>query len=532
MSVDALEWMQTLAQEFSLAVIKQDSAYHAAKEALEFVFLTSLHGHHCVSVSEEGIHPDPSQALAPHFLERDLLKTSFFALEKLLAKLSTKMQILPIHQQGKDFYLHKTYMMQHALVFHLAQLQRSPLEHVFDHDLILKIAQPYRSFLNEQQYAAVVEGLRHPLHLLSGGPGTGKSYTVFYLLKTLIDLYALKQLQPKVLVIAPTGKAASVLSERLVSLKNRIVVDVSTAHKALKAAFRKDNIYHQLIGYDLIVLDEASMVDLGLFATLFRCIPKGVRVILMGDHYQLPPVEGSMVFQHLLQVLPHSILKESKRVENKALLEISEKIKEEDREYFEQLISGDILHPELEYMQCSTEEPLDLLLQKVGDPNIFAATFLTPIKHGPWGTEALNSQMLTKTQEKQDSKIPILVTKNQYELEIFNGDIGYLKYLPEPVGVFSSALGEKVVPLCLIEQWTTAFALTIHKSQGSEYDHVALFLPQGAERFGKQLLYTAVTRAKRKITIFAVEGVLLKCLKQTSEKHSQLAQELQSALHS
>lgn len=529
MPVESINYEQILAKEFSSLILKGHLDNEFLSKAVEFLFIATMQGHQCVTV-EDSISPKPSEVFLEEFYDEQQIKQGFYLLKDFLVTLSSEVNLMPIVHQGHDFYLQKNFVTQQALIRHLAAFVKAPLHLKFSEVAIIDALSSYRGYLNKEQYEAVLSGLNNNLQILSGGPGTGKSYTVFYLLKTFLDLCYSQNIRPKILVIAPTGKAASVLNDRLSSLKEHAVIEVATVHKALKTAFRKDSKYQELFGYDFIVLDEASMVDIGVYEILCRCLPEGIRVVFMGDHHQLPPVESSMVFEYLMDCLPHSILKISKRVENQALLELSEKIKLQELDYFEKFFSSNFEKEDITYIECPFEEPFEKLLEKALSTSWLQGTFLTPIKHGPWGVEILNYQMLAISKEYDLKKIPILVTKNQYELDVFNGDIGYLLNPQEPVVTFFSSNGEKQIPLCLIHQWTSAFALTIHKSQGSEYDHVVLFLPKGAERFGKELLYTAVTRAKKKVTIFAVEGVLLACLKKNGSKHSKISHHLSELL--
>lgn len=530
MPLESINYEHVLAKEFSSLILKDHLEKELLSKAVEFLFIATMQGHQCVTV-KESISPKPSEVFLEEFYDEQQIKQGFYLLKDLLVTLRSKINLMPILHEGQDFYLQKSFVTQQALIRHLVAFVKAPLHLKFSETEIVDALSSYHCYLNKEQYDAVLFGLKNNLQILSGGPGTGKSYTVFYLLKTFLDLCYKKNIKPKVLVIAPTGKAASVLNDRLISLKQQAVIEVATVHKALKTAFRKDSKYQELFGYDFIVLDEASMVDIGMYEILFKCLPEGIRVVLMGDHHQLPPVESSMVFQYLIDCLPHSILKVSKRVENQALLELSEKIKIQELDYFEKFFSTTFKHRDIAYIECAFEESFERLIALHKEGSWLQGTFLTPIKHGPWGVEALNHQMLAISKEYDQKKIPILVTQNQYDLDVFNGDIGYLLNPQEPVVTFFSSDGEKQIPLCLIHQWTSAFALTIHKSQGSEYDHVVLFLPKGAERFGKELLYTAVTRAKRKITIFAVKGVLLECLKKNAAKHSKFSLMLSNSLN-
>jgi exodeoxyribonuclease V alpha subunit len=530
MSVESQNSLEILAKEFSSIILKNSVFTENEVMAIEFLFIATMQGHQCVTLEEKKLLPHPSLVCEESVFDEEKLRLGFLALDNLLKRLSSQARLLPLIKWENNFYLQKSFFAEQNLIRYVSEFIQAPLTHVFSETDIHEAAFVYSSNLNKEQYQAVVSGLMHNMHILSGGPGTGKSYTVFYLLQTYLDLCFKKNIKPKILVIAPTGKATSVLHQRLISLKQQATIDIATVHKALKTAFRKNSNGQELYGYDFIVMDEASMVDMSVYEVLCQRFPQGSRVVFMGDHYQLPPIESSMVFHHLLKCLPHSLLSASRRVDNPDLLQLGEKIKEQDSDFFEGFIQKKIQLKGVAYIEYPKEEPLAKIFETAFQKDVASGMFLTPIKHGVWGVESLNAQRLIVFKQGLDEKIPILVTKNQYDLEIFNGDIGYLHAEENSVVSFFSSEGEKKIPLCLIHEWTYAFALTIHKSQGSEYDHVILFLPSGSESFGKELLYTAVTRARHMLTIFAVEGVLLNCLKKNAEKHAKTAQKLSAAL--
>ena len=122
---------------------------------------------------------------------------------------------------------------------------------------------------------------------------------------------------------------------------------------------------------------------------------------------------------------------------------------------------------------------------------------LSPKKSGVWGVDAVNRQKLSKN----PTTFPILITKNDYALDLMNGEIGELE---NDVATFQ----ERKIPAVLLSHYEPAFALSVHKSQGSEFQDVLLILPPGSEVFGRRMLYTAITRAKKSITIWGSEATL------------------------
>lgn len=513
MSLESLHYFREIAQEFANIILKEDTARHLEAKALEFLFLASIQGHQCVTIEHDILYPSVQDVLYDDGVDIREIKEGFNQLRALLNAQS----IPPVVVFGQSFYLQKNYQLERGFIEQLCRFINAPVAEQFSCITILNAVDVYRAYLNQEQLQAIESALQGKIHIISGGPGTGKSYTAFYLLKVFFELMQEKKKTPKVLVMAPTGKAVSVLSQRLAPLKDLGMIEIATLHKSLKTAFKKHSKYQDLIGYDLIILDEASMVDLDVFHALLRSMPLGARLILMGDHHQLPPVESGMVLHHLVKALPHTLLKESKRVHALTLLDLAEKIKKQDEQALEYLKQGHV-----QYIECNELETLETIVEKTPQIQWSRSMLLTPMRQGRWGVESLNQAMLKLYEKSSDSKIPILVTKNQYDLEIFNGDIGYLDSVEDLCATFPGS-EERTIPLCLIHQWTHAFSLTIHKSQGSEYDCVVLFLPKGSEVFGKELLYTGVTRAKKQLTIIASEGVFLECLKKNGCKHSCLS---------
>lgn len=143
---------------------------------------------------------------------------------------------------------------------------------------------------------------------------------------------------------------------------------------------------------------------------------------------------------------------------------------------------------------------------------------LTPFTKGPFGTEQLNQKIL-KALGKVES-IPVLITKNDYTLELFNGELG-LWYPSKGIVQFPGRDGSGIreFPISLIHSYQLGYCLTIHKSQGSEYPHVVVVCPEGSQMFGREALYTAVTRAKQTLEIFGSPEVLKQTVARSSRRN-------------
>lgn len=320
--------------------------------------------------------------------------------------------------------------------------------------------------LPQQREALEAIGERS-LTLLTGGPGTGKSYTAVCLIEQA------RRSHRRIVVAAPTGKAAS-------NLRIKLEERVYTVHALVADPL--------LLSAELLLVDEASMVEGELFAKLFARLPSGARCVLMGDRNQLPPVGVGHFFKDLLALYPEGTVEllHSKRTDSAPLLQLATAIQEERPIEMEPLPKAqEISHEIAERFVPFKERPFE---------GLKAFRVLTPLKRGGYGTEALN-QLTHREFIKRGLPIPLLMTRNCKELELSNGDLGFL------IGGEVILEDGRSLPEELLPAHDLGYTLTIHKSQGSEYDEVWVLLPEGSSTFGKELLYTAVTRAKKRVRI-------------------------------
>ena len=446
------------------------------------------------------------------------------------------------------------------------------------------------------QRIACAKALRAGLTLITGGPGTGKTTTVVRLLALLQQSAHDQQTTLRIHLAAPTGKAASRLSSSiqlaLASLPEGwgegIPSQAVTLHQLLQynpdAAARAA----PSLATDLVVVDEASMIDLELMARLMKCVPAQARLVLLGDKDQLASVEAGAVWSQLCEgaaqadnatqahptkpyTLPEqtAVLHVSRRFHaNSAIGQWAKLIKAGDQQQIKKQwhalsnasAADDIekpevqrcpdewrerpqgqLHPEvvhalregwfpwLEVLKplqqadafCDNAQALQLL-------NCFSEfQVLCALRQGEWGVQSLNERIamalgLSKNSERnfQQAKAhdpwfvgrPIMVTRNDYHLQLMNGDVG--QCLPTANGLrvaFPDGKGgvRWVLPSRL-DAVETVWAMTVHKSQGSEYDHVLLVLPdRDAPVLTRELLYTGVTRAKSRLSWWAPNASVL-----------------------
>lgn len=408
--------------------------------------------------------------------------------------------------------------------------------------------------LDELQRQAVLQSLRHGVLILSGGPGTGKTTTI----NTMIRYFEREGMD--ILLAAPTGRAAKRMTEatgyeaktihRLLELNGGISEDNS----GNSARFERNA--DNPLEADVVIVDEMSMVDLFLLQALLKAIMQGARLIMMGDVDQLPSVGPGQVLRDLIksEAFPTIMLKkifrqagESDIVVNAHLINEGKSISLDNRSkdfFFLERNDTNVMYKHIvqlvqdmlpRYVQAS---PMDIQV-------------LTPMKKGSLGVEALNrilQQYLNppapdkkeyRTGEEDLFRVgdKVMQIKNNYQLEwevvskynipidrgigVFNGDMGIIREIND----FSSTLVVEfdehrrvTYPFAGAEELELAYAVTIHKSQGSEYPAVVIPVLTGPKMlFNRNLLYTAVTRAKNCVTILGSSKMLQEMIDNAGE---------------
>ncbi len=442
-----------------------------------------------------------------------------------------------------------------------------------------------------QKLAAATAVLRR-FCVISGGPGTGKTSTVLRILALLRQQPGGAELN--IALAAPTGKAAARLQESIHSAKGRLGMDeplcmaipeqASTLHRLLGAKpqsvyFRYDR--DNLLPVDVLVIDEASMVDIALMAKLMRALPEQARLILLGDKDQLASVEAGAVLadicgeapgfsedfrKKLLQLtgeqIPPSAGAVSTLADAVVLLQRSFRFEQDSDigqlaaavnagragDCFALLQEGRCqaigrLSPHESVAAAAAQHYLDYLrCLRAGAPvgevfDVFNRfRVLCAVRTGPAGVEALNRDIearleaegLIDTRCHHYAGRPVMITRNEHDLRLYNGDIGILFPHPGDGGrlqvLFQTGEGmvRKVSPARLPEH-ETVYAMTVHKSQGSEFDRVLLVLPPGEGlHLSRELVYTGITRARQRFEISTTEQALRQAVEQRLERVSGL----------
>lgn len=408
---------------------------------------------------------------------------------------------------------------------------------------------PVPSPAGDMQQVAVETALARRFVVISGGPGTGKTTTVLKILERMTGRPGGENL--RIALAAPTGKAAARIEEALrggnEALNNRLPKSASTLHRLLGARPGSATLRHNArnpLPVDIVIVDEASMVPLTLMAKLLAALPARARVILLGDSHQLASVEPGHVLGDIAAAactpgspLEGSLVELKKNFrfgDRSAILELSTAIHGGDaNRAFEILNSA--TSPGLSAGQTPAASGLARELKpriiagysaylKEGDPAGALEKFqqfrvLCALRSGPYGVEAINRRieailraegLIPDTPTARG--IPILVTRNDPDLQLFNGDTGIL--LPDASGAvaawFSDGEGAmRHIALARLPDWEPAFAMTVHKSQGSEYNNVLLLLPPVPSPVcTRELVYTGITRARRSVEVWFREEAL------------------------
>lgn len=408
--------------------------------------------------------------------------------------------------------------------------------------------------LDDLQREAVVESIRNGVFILSGGPGTGKTTTIHM----IIHYFEAEGMD--IFLAAPTGRAAKRMTEatgyeartihRLLELNGAVMEDDSRKN----ASFERNE--ENPIEADVIIIDEMSMVDIFLFQALLKAISVGTRLIMVGDVNQLPSVGPGQVLKDVIEskCIPVVILQKIFRQAGESDIVVNaHKINEGKQISFENK-SRDFFFLERNDVNVIYKHMIQLIQEKL--PRYVNATpydiqVLTPMRKGNLGVEVLN-KILQKYLNPEDSNKKeyqtgdnlfregdkVMQIKNNYQIEweivskygipidkglgVFNGDMGIVKEIndyAQNIVVEYDEHKRVTYPFAGLDELELAYAITIHKSQGSEYPAVIMPLLSGPRMlFNRNLLYTGVTRAKACVTILGSKQMVNTMIENENEQ--------------
>ena len=498
---------------------------------------------------------------------------------------------------GRRVWLQKYFLFERAVAHRVRALGAAPVSALnAAQQEALTTLYPAQEPAASSQRRATEMALRQRLSVISGGPGTGKTWTVAAVV-ALLQLADRQTQQPlKVALAAPTGKAANRMMESLRNAANSerfrdlLATDVlpdkaSTLHALLAIGYdtvkpRRDA--QNPLNCDVLIVDEASMIDLPMMARLLAALPDQARLLLLGDQEQLSSVEAGGVLADLCAGqdtlgVPVAVLEHNYRTRDQPELQalagaVNQGLWPADASAgpirSHELVSGaneraappwfEAALPHYEQLQraaCASGDPLELLGQ------LQQFQLLCALREGPAGVSGINARFLAALAPDRFANppwfagLPVMVLRNDRARGLFNGDVGLVLPVQQDTsghwqlapnrahdvsalracfplaGASDREASMEAVKRAQMPPFEPAFAITVHKSQGSEYERVSLVLPDSTERLGgrqllsRELLYTGITRARSGLDVWAGSGVAEAACAQRTHRMSGLTEQ-------
>ena len=478
--------------------------------------------------------------------------------------------VLPLVLFNSRLYLARYFSYESRLVKNLQRISAITYEFP-DLDEMLDLCFTTTAAKLDYQRQAARCALSKAFTIIAGGPGTGKTTTIVKIVGLLLSIFGSDL---KIALAAPTGKAAIRMRESISTLvpllsfdddiREAIPQEALTLHRLLGARRFSPGFKHDRenpLPWDVVLVDEASMVDLALMSKLVDALKENSRLILLGDKDQLASVESGAVLADCIEALPGNVVE----------LRTSFRFDEEISALARAVNSGDsetvwnyLDAGRLSVLQRAGENWLEQVFENYARYMTKAQTATTTedylhlfdlfnrfrvlcgVRNGKRGVSGINTQveaLLTQHgfpagKDQWYVGRPIIISRNDYSKRLFNGDIGLCLPDPERNGALAvwfeqnasgpgKTSGLHRFPPTRVPACETVWAMTIHKSQGSEFDEVLIVLPdQDNQVLSRELLYTAVTRARKSVRILVEKEICALMVKRKTKRYSGLAERL------
>jgi exodeoxyribonuclease V alpha subunit len=503
-------------------------------------------------LSEEGHVYYPYEPLADKCREilevdREVISRAIgtIALENRIVIEDLNQNLEAFQPNHKSVYLKNFHTAETGIAEHLLRLIVSPKKmRKIDVGKALKwVQEKIRLEFAAKQIEAIRSAVSEKVMVITGGPGTGKTTII----NAVIKIY--RELGARILLAAPTGRASKRMSEAT-------GYPARTIHRMLEYNLQKGGFQRgqeHPLDVDVLILDETSMIDTTLMVHLLKAVPAGATLILVGDVNQLPSVGAGNVLKDVIRSgkVPVVELKEIfRQAANSGIIRSAHRINtgllpelKQEREGL-----GDFYFIEQEDQEEVLRIIMELVCERVPkrfklDP-LEGIQVLAPMHRGTVGTENLNAKLQEAMNPSGTAilrggrtfrlKDKVMQIRNNYEKEVFNGDIGRITSIDEETREVIVTYDGVPVPYDAsdLDEIVHAYAISVHKSQGSEYPAVILpLLPQHYLLLQRNLIYTAVTRAKKLLVIVGSKNALATGVKndKIARRYTYLAERLMRA---
>jgi exodeoxyribonuclease V alpha subunit len=490
-------------------------------------------------LSEEGHVYFPYEPLVERC--KEILEVDREVIAKAIGSITLENKIV-IEDLNEAVYLKNFHLAETGITEHLLRLTASPKRmHKIDVGKALKWVQgKIRLEFAAKQIQAIESAVSEKVMVITGGPGTGKTTII----NAVIKIY--RELGARIMLAAPTGRASKRMSEAT-------GYPARTIHRMLEYNLQKGGFQRgqeHPLEVDVLILDETSMIDTSLMYHLLKAVPSGATLILVGDVNQLPSVGAGNVLKDVIrsgkvpvvelkeifrQAANSGIIRNAHRINTGVVPELAQ-----EREGL-----GDFYFIEQEDQEEVLRIIMELVCERIPkrfklDP-LEGIQVLAPMHKGTVGTENLNSKLQEALNPSGAAilrggrtfrlKDKVMQVRNNYEKEVFNGDIGRITAMDEETREVTVTYDGAPVPYDAsdLDEIVHAYAISVHKSQGSEYPAVILpLLPQHYLLLQRNLIYTAVTRAKKLLVIVGSKKALATGVKndKIARRYTYLAERL------